>query len=280
MVWSNGAFVVKDGVGTNPPHFYVLNRDGHWTTHVEMISPDDLPQYTHGFGRLPNGTIVVAGSSELGYRSYSPYLAWIAEDGKTQRIVRTAPYQPELVAAAADGTVWTIGREMVHPDPTLLATNPDEHVLRHFDKNGELIESALPESQFKGLARLRLSSGHLAATTDRLGWYGGVGLGQYGEIDTASLTLTEYPGVAANGKNVFLVTSFALTESGAAVAVVDYSGRNPQVTYALDRSTQSWVPIAVPRLGQSRYRADLLGSDGDTVVFRASEEAGFYRLVR
>ncbi len=113
--------------------------------------------------------------------------------------MRTAPYWPYMLSIAPDGTFWTLGCEMVNDKVSAPELDPNAGVLRHFDREGKLLRSALPQAQFVNGSTIsfRVSSGTIAATRNRVGWYGprwGRG-GEYVEIDSSSMAMHTYPGL-------------------------------------------------------------------------------------
>jgi hypothetical protein len=155
--WSHGAFLYMES--GYPPAFYTLDREGNWIYSAAFRAPNGALAWSNDYDRETDGSIVLAGqySSDQGA---VPFLAWISVDGKTQRLVPTTPYFPYMLSVAPDGTVWTIGHEMINGDPKAPGLEPDAGVLRHFDGTGKLLGSALPQSRFKtSHEQFRLHSG-------------------------------------------------------------------------------------------------------------------------
>jgi hypothetical protein len=185
------------------------------------------------FDRSAAGEIVYVGGSTSTSGQIAPFLAIISPNG-TSRTMSTSPYQAHQVSVAPDGTIWTLGLEMINQDAWAAGLNPAAGVLRHFDELGQLLGSTGAQSQFKGLDQLnRLFAGFLVATKERVGWYSSIhGAGNYVEFSTQTMKPEEYPGLprlSANG----LVVGFALTESGKAfVSFEDHAVPTaPSATY-------------------------------------------------
>lgn len=279
MKWSHGAFLYKD-TGTTPPSFYTLGRDGQLIATATQSIPGAGRYVTTGYDRRRDGSIVSAGQAYFPVGQSVPFLTWLSGDGRTARIVRTAPYYPYLLSIAPDGTVWTIGLEMINGDTEAQGVNREAGVLRHFDSSGKLINSAFPQSQFHPrLGQDRLLSGFLVAAQDRLGWYAPrEGAGKYVEVSTGTMEVREYPGPPQGLSNGGPAVGFALTDSGVASVSIQDKSPGLRTAYYLDRAASKWVPITVPSLGGYRFAPHLMGSDGETLVFQYAHSAAFFKL--
>lgn len=279
MKWSHGAYFFMDETGGKPPTFYSLDRDGTWTNTAHFENSQPFQFYSFDYDRENDGTIVFSGETETAPRVVSPFLAWTSADGQIQRMVRTGYYFPYEVAVAPDDTIWTLGYEMVNLDEKDPAVNQEAHVLRHFDRAGNLIASAFPQSRFKRSQRFRLANGLLVATRDRLGWYGRQGgESAYTEISLDTMTMKAYPGAVSNSSKSELAVGLAITNSGdTSVSVQDHSA-GARTNYVLDRASSKWVPVSVPPMGGFEFAPILIGSDGDNLVFKYGREAGFFSV--
>jgi hypothetical protein len=277
--WSHGAFLYMES--GYPPAFYTLDREGNWIYSAAFRAPNGALAWSNDYDRETDGSIVLAGqySSDQGA---VPFLAWISVDGKTQRLVPTTPYFPYMLSVAPDGTVWTIGHEMINGDPKAPGLEPDAGVLRHFDGTGKLLGSALPQSRFKTPhEKFRLHSGFLVAKGDRLGWYGPrEGNGQYVEISTATMAVQSYPGLQPAPSRYDRACGLAVSDSG--VVTVQIEDRSPlaRATYSFDRATSKWVPLQVPAIGGYNFTPILAGTDGESLVFRYAYSVAFFAVPR
>ncbi len=170
--WAHGAYVVMDWIGGEGPLFYTHDREGLRTQTAKVNNPDTGYMYVFHYDRESNGTIVFTGQIETAYRVESPFLGWTSPDGQNQRILQTGNYFPYELAVAPDDSIWTLGYEMVNLNPADPAVNREANVLRHFNPDGTLISSALPQSQFDSSEFHRIATGLLTASQDRVGWYG------------------------------------------------------------------------------------------------------------
>lgn len=280
MKWSHGAFLYKES-GTYPPAFYTLDREGNWIYSATFRGPNGAHVSSYDYDRGTDGSIVLSGaySSDQGA---VPFLAWSSADGKTQRLVPTTPYFPYMLSVAPDGTVWTIGYEMINWDSKAPGLDPEAGVLRHFDASGGLLGSALPRSRFKTpYESFRLASGLLVAKGDRLGWYAPrEGSGQYVEVSTATMAVQSYPGLQPTPSRCDMAVGLAVSDSG--VVTVQIEDRSPlaRTTYSFDRATSKWVPLQVPAIGGYNFTPRLVGSDGESRVFQYAHSVAFLGMPR
>ena len=276
LKWSHGALLYVDARSHSAPSFYTLDREGRLISSTTLNIPDATLISTGDFDRAPDGTIIFTGESYSSDGRGTPFIAWISPTGQTERVIRTDPYHPYTVAVALDGTVWTMGCEMINHDVRAPGLNPDASVLRHFDQQGRLIGSGGPQSQFKTQTQIsRLVHGYLAATRDRVGWYSLIdGPGRYVEISTSTMQTTIYPGFApvSGGR----VTSLALTDAGQAYIESWDPVSHTRITYRLNRGTSQWVPVQAPPFAEARFGPSLMGNDGEQLVFYNAHKAGFF----
>ena len=280
MKWSHGGYLVMDRIGGQPPVFYSLDRDGNWNNTAQVQNPEPAQFYVYSYDRQSNGTIVFSGATETAPRVLFPFLAWTSADGKSQRLLHSDHYFPYQVAVAPDDTIWTLGYEMLnlnHNDP---AVNKEAHVLRHFDSAGNLIGSALPQSQLNRYQLFCVTTGRLAAARDRLGWYGSRETkAVYTEISVDTMNMREYPGVPSNSKYPF-TEGVAVTNNGVAAVSIQDQSAGVRTNYVLDRASSKWVPVSIPPMGGFKFTPILIGSDEDNLVFKYGREAGFFSVLQ
>jgi hypothetical protein len=160
LKWSNGAFLYMDAANGVPPAFHTLNRDGSLSSSTSLQIPGASQFWYGGYDRGADGSIFFAGGTYSAYGEAAPFIAWISPDGRTQRITRTGVYYAHMISVAPDGTIWTMGCEMINHKTDDPGLDPNAGVLRHFDTAGKLIGSFFPQS---GYVRqdIRLVSGYL-----------------------------------------------------------------------------------------------------------------------
>jgi hypothetical protein len=187
-----------------------------------------------------------------------------------------------MISVAPDGTVWTIGCEMIDHKSDAPGLDPNAGVLRHFDQAGKLIGSTDPQSRYVAPHQtVRLQSGYLVAKSDRIGWYSPRWgkAGRYVEISLPSMKESVYPGLPPLPTGS-MIAGFALTNAGtASLSVYDRNSPRRWTTYAFDRATSKWIPAQVPAVGGS-VDPGLVGSDGDQLVLQRGHEAAFVSVSR
>jgi hypothetical protein len=201
-------------------------------------------------------------------------------DGRTERVIRTAPYWPYMLSIALDGTFWTLGFEMVNDKISAPELDPNAAVLRHFDRAGKLLGSTGPQSHFvkDSASEHRLTLGFIAATRNRIGWYGQgpeTG-GQYVEIDLNSMTMHRYPGLPDLPEGDKVV-DFNLTESGNVLLSLYSLASNRWTVLTFDRAALKWLPIKGPVASESPG-SHPIGVDGEELVYQSWKSAIFFSL--
>lgn len=245
---------------------------------VTVSIPDSAHVSVGGCDRRDDNSIVFIAQAFSAYGQPAPLIGLISADGRTERVIRTAPNYPYSLSVAPDGTFWTLGYEMVNHDTSAPELDPGAGVLRHFDRAGKLLSSTGPQSQFlkDSAASLRLASGFIAATRSRIGWYGpdsGAG-GRYVEIDSNSMTMHIYPGLPDLPESSLLVC-FSLTDSGNAFLSLYDNATQRSTTFMFDRAALKWVTLKT----NERPAPYLIGVDGEQLVFRDwSSKAFFFSL--
>ena len=269
MKWSHGAFLFQNVTEGGPPTFYTLDREGQLISEVTAAIPESAHISVGTCDRRDDNSIVFIGQAWSAYGQPTPLIGMISGGGKTERVIRTAPYWPYMLSIAADGIFWTLGYEMVNHKTSAPQLDPNAGVLRHFDRSGKLLGASGPQSQFMKLyTGYRLDDGYIAVTNDRIGWYAprsGAG-GQYVEIDLNSMTPRSYPGLP-DLPQLSLVVCFRLTESGNAFLAVYDNKAERSTTYMFDRATLKWVPLKGPA-ASPRNAPYPIGVDGEQLVFR------------
>jgi hypothetical protein len=144
--------------------------------------------------------------------------------------------------------------------------NPNGDVVRHFDRSGKLLGSAIPRKAVS--PGWRTYHGYLVATADRVGWYSPVnGQGTYVELSPTLDSFNVYSGIADSKGQA---AGFALTESGK-VFVTHYKPEK-QATYMLDRALRQWKEVTLPEADSLK----VIGSERDTLVFESVKGLLFF----
>jgi hypothetical protein len=185
-------------------------------------------------------------------------------------MIRTGQYSPKGVAVASDGTVWTSGYET--PDKHLAGKNDpsaafapysNSSVIRHFDEQGKLLGSFLPQSELSTPVDPHMEGTFLVANEDRVAWYCAASK-RYLEFSPDGIVLN-LQGVEPPVDRRRAV-GFALTKSGRVFlsdkSFVSSDGSRGSATLSeLNKATKSWTPVTIDSSFQGLY-----GADADTLV--------------
>lgn len=275
LKWSHGGYLYLNFPGGNlPPTIYTLDRGGQLISQFTLHVPEAERYWVPDWDRQEDGTIALVGGVWSASGKQSPLLAIVPLNGASVRLIRTAPYRPYMLSIAPDGTLWTLGFEFSKNDPTDPARTSSAGILRHFDAAGRLLASAGPQSDYlqNGSAlEDGLQSGFLVAQRDRVGWYSPrnqLGPPRLVEISLPSMQPHAYAGVKLpDGNPRTMAFGFALTDSLNAFLCIQQPSAHARTTYTLDRPSDTWAPISVPLEAGSKRSPELIGSDGEEIVF-------------
>jgi hypothetical protein len=143
--WSHGAFILVDMVAPLTKTFTVVDRDGFISSAWNFSIPETSHLWVLGYDRDPAGDLVAAGRAYSYDGKLAPFIAIKPAKGGEVQIIRTYPYWPALLAVAPDGTIWTAGYEMTYERTyTGDGVNRNGDAIRHFDRTGKLLGSAVP----------------------------------------------------------------------------------------------------------------------------------------
>ncbi len=281
LKWSHGAFLYMDFNSSGlPPTFHTLDGDGKLISSVTLNIPGAAHFWPGDFDRGSDGSIVFAGGSYSANGQAAPFIAWISPDGKTSRVIGTYPYHPSMISVAPDGTVWTVGCEMINHRSNAPGLDPNAGVLRHFDTTGKFIGSVESQSGYvKEHKTNRLFSGFLIATGDRVAWYStreGKD-SRYIEFSTESMKPSSYKGLPTL-PGTGMVTGFALTDASVPYLCVERSNPHSRTTYFFDRDKSEWIALDVPVIGDPPGTPRLIGSDGEQLVLLQGHSAAFFNF--
>jgi hypothetical protein len=203
--------------------------------------------YSGGFARASDGRIGVCGTAYGADGSGAPFVAIIAPDGSTQTVVRTAPYYPINLVFAADGSLWTDGKNGVDGKES-----DSEHVvIRRFGTDGKVRSGLLPRSGF-AIPDHPAKVSFLVSSRDRVGWYSATAK-VYIEFALDGTEIQRYP-----TPSILPIVSGALCEDNgfwvASSTKVDAAGHG--TLNRLDRQHGSWSALT------TREPKYLSGCDG------------------
>jgi hypothetical protein len=274
--WGGNALVVAAGPSTEPNAFLAYDRKGAVVFNVSFSIPGADHTYVYQWARGASGAFGLCGSSYMNDGRGAPFIAWISPDGSSQRVIRTDPYTPTLIAVAPDGTLWTVGYELHRGFENRGGTDPGAGVLRHFDPTGKTLGAFISRSSFPD--PVELYNGVIAAWAGHVGWihYRETnGEGAYDEVspggEVVRYPMPRLPKLTTAAE----VDGMAITDTGEVfVAMRDVGAHNGSLVFRLSRSTEQWLPVTLPGTGPSDY-VELFGASGTELVFRAGSDPAF-----
>jgi hypothetical protein len=166
-VWSGGALVILEDRFSSNPLIHIVDREGNEVSRFLLTIP-------HGGGFIVgdwkvargwDGVVAVAGSMDFP-EQHGSFLAIVSPDGSNQKFVRLAPYVPDSVTVAGDGTIWVVGSYVERNVPV----DRDQDLIRRYDKSGTLLDSFVTWGSME-TANDPARGSILMATKDRVGWY-------------------------------------------------------------------------------------------------------------
>lgn len=263
-VWSGGAFLMVQNRFSDAPVFSAFDREGKLISQFTLTIPEARVHIVldRAFARGTDGSLAIVGSAFSADSRGTGYFAWVSPDGRSQSVVRLAPFIPRAVTIAWDGTIWVAGYEETEENQ-----EPDQaqHVIRRYDKTGKLLGSYVPWSSLHVDPHRRPAEDSiLVSSIDRVGWYspfahtymefslGGAVLGQFRTDD--------------HPKNI--LPSVALCDDGGVfvgVPIYKSTKRTSFDIFALDRTRGEWSFVS----RQGEKWATPYGCDGTRIASAA-----------
>jgi hypothetical protein len=220
-----------------------------------------------------DGTLALAGGTMDAASHPAGFIALLSADRLSATVIRMPGFfYPMSLAIVQDGTVWAAGWEAV--DATGYRKNYEGAILRHFDRSGEVIGSALPWKTIPAALKDRVSDhGLMASSSSSLGWM--LNGGPYYEISLSTSGVKQFPALPLHGTSETVV-GLGLTDGGDVFAGTSVSGGDlpsGYYLYFLNRNTASWQPVAMPNVvGAGASESRLLGSQGNMLVFQTKDQ--------
>lgn len=280
--WSNGALIAVQNPDTVGPLIWFFDRTSRGA--VPFNLPGSVKLFVYDWDRGSDGTISLSGHTTDSDGRTSGFVAWISSDHSRSQIIQTGLYKPRWLAIAADGTLWTAGRETVTATSSALVEHAG--VIRHFSQSGQTLTSLVPQATIDKLVLLRPYN-WLRASRDRVAFY--MASGRYIEISLDGTMLTDAfikpPTSLPNGE----VTGYALTDKGEAFlsdwhrATSDTKSSARLVTISiLNRAQGLWTPVLQRLDTGAQPSADdfgpLVGVDGARLVLSGIQRLKFYSI--
>lgn len=246
------------------PNLSVTDRRG-LTVNPAFSIPGSSKIDVFSYSRGADGTMALCGNAFAYDGSHARYIGWISGDGTTQSAIRMGPYLPNLITAAPDGTLWTLGYELIDGSERKPGVDVNAGAIRHFDKTGKQLGAYVPRSSIG--SKVDLAYGELVASVDRVGWYS-YEHGQeraYIEV-TKPGTVTRFPQPKADPNSYWQLSGIALTASNRVFVSIQVDDGRVKL-YTLDREKQEWVLVPSPPAFAGTKGVRLLGAEGDELAF-------------
>ena len=278
-----GFLLFCEKIPSPAPAIAVCGREGQLVYEVKFRLPGAAGASLGDMAIDKEGTVVVCGAAGNEDGTIARYLALLDPAGNVTRVIRTNAFQASKVCFAADDTVWTMGRNIMVADGEPREWPEDHEVFRHYSRDGRLLGKAEVFSSTLIHGRNTfVSGGHrLRASDDRVGaWMdGGVfrsDMNEWIELDMQGQVVGRYTvHVPWEAKHPLehrrMLIGMALTSANELYASFQTQDPAWRGLARFDRSTSSWEPVpGYVRSQDESDRLQLLGADGDELVFRLS----------
>ncbi len=168
-VWQDGTLLLVKGFSARTPVLQAYDNYGLLVDSATLRLPDVsiVNIYSSRFARTADGWWAVSGSAYNDRNQGVVFLALLSSVSEHAVVIRTRPYVPTAVIFAADGTVWTAGREFGEHGKE---EPPDYPLIRRFDQSGRLLGTTLLRSTI-GRHTQGAKGSQFIASRDRVGWY-------------------------------------------------------------------------------------------------------------
>ena len=263
-VWSGNALLSIEGPATGPNAFVAYSPAGDVLLNAAFSIDGADQTLVLNWDRGVDGSLALCGTSFDRDGRAAPFIGWISADGASQRMIRTEPFTPHLIAVAADGSFWAVGRNL-NSHRGERGVDLDAGVLRHFDQSGRPLGAYLPRSGFKNSVELSNNHGRLRALKDGVAWlhYLGSGDGSYTEISSrGDITNYPIPRPLKDESDIVKITGMAATAAGDVFVSMHLVGNLPGGSlFWLDRSKRGWLPVTLPPGAAGAYLFGLKGND-------------------
>jgi hypothetical protein len=218
----------------------------------------------------PDGSLTAVGLAISGDSQMGLFIVWMSPERVRQVITQVSPYDPEVVAVAPDGTIWTVGA-MLNDNHVVVHPN----VLRHYTPSGQLLTSTMFSGHLNNAGGMYNDSATsaLMVSNDRVGWL--TATCQYVEFSFEGARLGTH--TCPNGyTNIRDIRGVGLSSKND--VLIGIQGQAPLAPVQLDRVTDTWK--LVPMLKESGKPTTILGFDGLTLVTAAAVAGGPWTMGR
>ncbi len=260
--WTGGILVVRDH--PSGPAIQTFDPRGRREI-ITLRVPEASEIRLYDAIRQPDGSFAAAGTAYVS--SGAAAFVWrISAAGMRQNAIPTAPYVPDAVTVAPDGTLWTAGiqKQTVRLSFENFAEKFD--VIRRFTPEGRPAGSWI---DYKSVSNWYAhATGLLAAAPDRVIWYPyPKGAAEYYEFSLDGQSLRHYPGALMRQGEEF--KGAALCGGDLFVARQTPGTKGDIVKF--DRNTRAWRPVS----GAPGSWSYLCGCDGVRLVTYSTGGPGY-----
>ena len=263
--WAGAILIQARDLESRAPQLHLLDSAGH--SEIVSFSLPGSPllqalKYSAGNDR----SLILSGSATSDAQQAAAFIGLISPDRTRQMIKWTAPFVPEAVVIAADGTIWSVGTVCDDEKRITIADN----VVQRYSASGILLSS----TPIANLKVARETPGDatmgstLLASRDRVGWF--TRASQYIEfsLDGSELGRFDAPSDPDwDWHTIRLGGGLALSEDNHAVLCSNGKARHTLQVLTLDRPRRAWVPTSFGA-GDTPQWQSLLGFDGNILVTR------------
>jgi len=260
--WSGGALVNFVSNQTAAPTLLSFDDQGRQLQAIVFTIPDAEMIDLDDIARSPDGSLAVCGKAFDHSGPGAGFIAVTSPTGDQATTVRLYPYYPTGITFASDGTIWTLGLEIVNGTEKNPGVNPEDGVIRNFDRTGKLLRWYVPRSSIS--SPILVHNGYIASSNGRVGWYtgpvGGPG-SEYYEIHSDGM-VRKRPSIALSKSEY--VTGLALTDDGTTYVTTSDNKNHLGRLLAISSTAQEWTAELPP---DQLKRVDLSGGEGRRLVF-------------
>lgn len=261
--FAGGQVIVRDFAG-RAVRVYDSTGQLVRTLHLEIPGAQNIQPGDAAIS--PDGRIAVAcGATDAGGKPTS-FLVLFGPDGRITKIAETRPFGVHDIAFAKDGTLWGAGKESDQQYNRV----PGSDVLRHYDRDGRLIGTALPSATLHSSVPRDnpLRSMFIASAGDLVVFYAPL----RGDLVELALDGTIKSRLKVTGLPTgILPLSLVVTDGGDVYVSAQNNHPIGSLLYKLDRESSALVRVDTSAVAPKGSVVSLIGIDGDSMVFERGD---------
>lgn len=271
--FKNGLVLVYD---FNLAKVWAYDRTGKTLLSLSLSVPNTVRMHITDIAAAPDGTVAVSASAFDGDGNGAPVIFWISPAGAVTRIVRLAPFSASRVVFANDGSLWAAGR-IYRQEGVRFETAPEYDVLRHYDSQGRLLGSVVPNTTFASAPQNPALYSFLIGGQNRIGFLS-LDAKEYVEVSLSGKMLGDWKIHTSLPFHVGDVMGAALTASGSVfLSLPPHPDLNTPYQgpplYKLDKASGALQPADLSVDTPVTKPSVLIGGDGDKLVFYSKPPA-------